>query len=449
MRYRELGKSGLSASVIGLGTFEIGGSSWWDPVDQKVAVDTIKSATDMGINFIDTAPVYGFGQSEIIVGEAIKGIRDKVILCTKVGEEFSGRNEGRFHYNHDDRSVYTCLTRHAIMRQLEESLRNLQTDYIDIYMPHFFFDAPGVGEIDEVIETMSYLIEQGKIRAIGLSNISPGHFRRFVELGESKITCVQLYTNVLDHGLVSPDILEQSILCGISGIGINCLAKGLLTGTFPDDYLVRAGSERSESAWFCGGRVAQVNKMLASWEPIRNRHSASSAALSLAWVLSQRGVSHTLTGVTHVCHVLDAVRASEIELSVSELQFMSDIAVVLRNETVESMIGEATTRIETLAANGKPVAIWGAGVTLDYVCRRLPISSCNIVGVFDSNPLLWGQNRLGHIIKPLTDVGGVGKGVTLIVAIPKEPQVLDPVLMDGNYGFQSVLHVGHLKALCK
>lgn len=449
MKYRELGKTGLQASIVGLGTFEIGGSSWWDSVDQKVATNTIRSAIDLGVNFIDTAPVYGFGQSEQIVGEAIQGVRNKVLLCTKVGEEFSGRNQGRFHYNHDGRSVYTCLTQDAIKRQLEESLRNLKTDYIDILMPHFFFDDPSVGRIDDIIETMSRLIDQGKIRCVGLSNISPSHFRQFIELGQSKIACVQLYTNVLDHSLVSPLILEQSIVHGVSGIGINCLAKGLLAGAFADDYQVREGSERSESAWFYDGRIARVNQMLASWSAIKERHGATSASLCLAWVLAQRGVTHLLTGVTNFKHVIDAVRASDIELDPEELQMISSDASALRTELVESLIGAAALKIRKIANDGQPVAIWGAGVTLDYICRRLPVASCNIVGVYDSNPLLRGQVRLGKEIKSLAEVDAIDPGTTLLVAIPKAPADLDPILHGLNLVFKSVLHLGHLKALCK
>jgi methylglyoxal reductase len=437
------------ASVVGLGTFEIGGSSWWDPVDQKVAVDTIRLALDLGINFIDTAPVYGFGQSERIVGEAIKGHREKIIICTKVGEEFAGNNEGRFHYNHDGRSVYTCLTPKAIERQLEQSLRNLGTDYIDIYMPHFFFDLPEVGCIEDIMATMERLIDAGKIRSVGLSNSSPEHLRKFAELGESRISCVQLYTNVLDHSMVNPELLGQVIEHGISGVGINCLAKGLLSGAFPNDFRVRDGSERSESAWFYGDRIAAINKMIKGWEPLRNLHEAAPASLALAWVLAQRGVSHLLTGVTAPEHVLQAAKASEIILTIAELDRMTADATHLRQELIENQIQNVVDQIRGIAELGTPLAIWGAGVTLDYICRRLPLTNCNIVGVFDSNPLLNGQSRLGHSVRGLEEGLDFPPDTTLVVAIPKEPRELDPILHKLGLHFSSILHLGHLKALCK
>jgi methylglyoxal reductase len=449
MRYRELGKTGLMASVIGLGTFEIGGSSWWDPVDQKVAIDTIRIAADLGINFIDTAPVYGFGQSEKIVGSAVKGLRHKFILCTKVGEEFNGRNEGRFHYNHDGKSVYTCLTRAAIVRQLEDSLRNLGTDYIDIYMPHFYFDDPSVGRIEDVIDTLKSLIDQGKIRSVGFSNISASHLSQFAELGPSRIACMQLYSNVLDHGLVNPELLALAIAHGISGVGINCLAKGLLAGAIPDDYVVREGSERSESAWFYDGRIAEVNAMLTRWSHLQERHSASAASLSLAWVLAQPGMTHLLTGVTHPDHVRIAAQAADIGLQPEELQLMTSDAVGLRARAIEKDIQAAALQIETLAVSRQPVAVWGAGVTLDYLCRRLPLAACNVVGVYDSNPRLHGEMRLGCPVSELGDGRTVNPSTTLVVAIPRAPTELDAILQNQPMRFLSVIHLGHLKALCK
>ena len=449
MRYRELGKTGLMASVVGLGTFEIGGSSWWDPVDKNVALDTIRIAADLGINFIDTAPVYGFGHSEKIVGKAIKGQRDRFILCTKVGEEFNGHNEGRFHYHHDGRDVYTCLTRAAITRQLDDSLRNLGTDYIDIYMPHFYFDDPSVGRIEDVIDTLMFLLDQGKIRSVGFSNISAAQLLQFAELGPSRISCLQLYSNVLDHGLVSPELLALAISHGISGVGINCLAKGLLAGAIKDNYVVREGSERSESPWFYDGRIAEVNAMLRRWRFLHDRHSASAAALSLAWVLAQSGMTHLLTGVTHPDHVRVAAKAADIALHPGELQLMTDDAVGLRARAVERDLNAAVAQIEKLAVSRQPVAVWGAGVTLDYLCRRLPLSSCNVVGVYDGNTRLHGETRLGCSVVALGDGCTANPATTLVVAIPRAPSELNAILQNQPMRFLSVIHLGHLKALCK
>ena len=376
-------------------------------------------------------------------------MRDKFIICTKVGEEFSGHNEGRFHYNHDGKRVYTCLTRSSIIRQLDETLKNLCTDYIDIYMPHFFYDDPLVGRIDEVMETMDLLIEQGKIRSVGLSNISLEHLCRFSELGSASIACVQIYTNVLDHSLVDAKFFDFMLDNCISGVGINCLAKGLLSGAFPNDFVVSEGTERSESAWFYGDRIGQVNNMLAGWFPLRERYSASYASLSLAWVLAQRGVSHLLTGVTNPSQLKEAVGSSNILLQADELQGMAQDALSLRAISIEIQLEEASIQIRAIANSRAPVAVWGAGVTLDYLCRRLPIADCNIVRVYDSNPSLNGQIRLDQPVSALKGNSADDDQTTLIVAIPKDPVELDLILRKLNLTYRTVVHLGHLKALCK
>ena len=234
MEYVELGKSGIMASRVGLGTFEIGGSSWWDPVDRSQSKRTIEFALNAGINFIDTAPVYGFGESERIVGEVIRSNRQNVVLSTKIGEEFSGHNEGRFHYNHDGRSIYTCLKPASIRRQLDASLKNLNTDYVDILSPHFYFEDKAVGLVDDIWDSLNRLVECGKVRSLGFSNISPASFRKFTSLGGAVVSCAQLYTNVLDYSLIDVEMVDECLFSGVSGIGINGLAKGILSGAFPD-----------------------------------------------------------------------------------------------------------------------------------------------------------------------------------------------------------------------
>lgn len=449
MRYLNLGNSELSASVIGLGTFEIGGSSWWDPVDQHEAEKTIRYAIDRGINFIDTAPVYGFGHSEQVVGAALQGIRANVLLCTKVGEEFSGWNEGRFRYRHDGRSIYTCLTPRSIRRQLEDSLRNLRTSYIDVYMPHFFFDDPSIGRAEDVMDTLLRLVDEGLVRAIGFSNLQARHLQRFAAAGASHIACVQVYTNILDYDRVDHELIDSIESNGIAGVGINCLAKGLLAGAFADDYVARQGSERSESVWFQPGRVKQVNAMLAGWTDLKAQHNASSAALSLAWVLRQSATSHLLVGATSPQHIEDAVRASEIPLSLEDARRMEEDASALRENTVTPHVISATRILDALSEEGSPVAIWGAGVTLDYLVRRLPLQQCRILAVFDSNPELRGQSRLGCPVEPLTSAHRLSTDTTLIVAIPQEPALLNRALEDAGVQVTSVIHLGHLKALCK
>lgn len=450
MKYRQIGSSELHASIIGLGTFELGGSSWWDPVDKDLAISSIRRSLDLGVNFIDTAPVYGFGESERIVGEAIRGVRDKFIISTKVGEEFTGYDQGRFHYSHDGKDVYTCLTPSSIHRQLESSLYNLGTDYIDIYTIHFFFEDPSVGRIDDIFSTLDSLIASGKVRTVGLSNISASHLRLFEDFLATHVSCVQLYTNVLDHALLDVEILRLMESNGISGIGINCLAKGLLSGTFPDDYIIKDRSERSESPWFLQGRISKVNSMIDGWRSLILEYEATPASLALAWVLSQNEVSHVLTGVTNFQHVIEAVSSANISLTDKDIRLMTSDAMSLRNQCIDSFIQGSYNFIRSLSHNKTPVAIWGAGVTLDYLCRRLPISDCNIVGVFDSNPSLCGEVRFGREIRMLQEATNyLPMGTILLVAIPSNPDDLNKCLQEAGIDVSETIHLGTLKALCK
>jgi len=232
MKKSFVGRSEISASLVGIGTFEIGGSSWWDSQDDRQSINTIRSAIDMGVNFIDTAPVYGFGHSESIVGRAVSGQRDRVIISTKFGEVFDGSKNGRFHYTHDGRDVYTCLARNSILKQLEQSLKNLKTDYIDIFCMHFFFDDHSVGVPDEIVRVVEDVISSGKVRSFSASNLALEQVEYFSSNLGSKMSSCQIYSNVLDREDLNVPLRPLALAEEFSLFAINSLAKGILTGSF-------------------------------------------------------------------------------------------------------------------------------------------------------------------------------------------------------------------------
>ena len=172
MRYRKLGNSGIDASVIGLGAWVLGGGSvWGQDTDDNESIDTIKAALDAGITLIDTAPAYGFGRSETVVGKAIRGRRDKVVLATKCGLWWESQ-KGSFFCEFDGRPLYRSLRPDTIMVELENSLKRLGTDYIDLYQTHWPSIPPDQTPIAETMACLMKLKKQGKIRAIGVSNVS-------------------------------------------------------------------------------------------------------------------------------------------------------------------------------------------------------------------------------------------------------------------------------------
>ena len=448
MKYKKIGKTDLFASCIGLGTFEIGGSSWWDELDDKKSIGTIRTALDLGVNFIDTAAVYGYGHSEQLIGHAIKGCRDKVILATKVGEEFTGYNEGRFHYNHDGKNVYTCLTKKAIIRQIEDSLRNLDTDYIDIYSPHYYFDDNSIGSIEDAMDAFLTLKKQGKIRYVSVSNMTYEHLKKFNEANELGVCGMQLFCNVLDHDILRSSLGKYLVENGLSAFGINTMAKGLLTGDFPDDYQVKAGSERSESPWFLDGRIAKVNEMLRSWAPLCEKYSASTSAIAIAWTLAQPGFTHIMAGAVEPEHVKANTDASDIELEPEEITFLTNAAEKLKAETIDGERENARRIFEKLARDRTPVILWGAGVTADYISKRLPLDQCNIIAVVDSNPDLRGQTRFNCSVMPLNHILTLRDDAKIVVLIPSEETKLNAILNKLGNKKESI-HMGKLKATCK
>ncbi len=198
MELRKLGKSEIMASAICLGTWSIGGGSWWGASDDKESIRAIQASIDGGISFIDTAPAYGFGHSEEILGKAIKGIRDKVVISTKCGLWWGGE-EGEPFFELEGYDVRRSLQPSTIRRELEASLKRLGTDYIDLYITHW----PEVGDSPTPIaETMSCLMDlkkEGKIKAIGASNVSVEEIREYSRHGQ--LDTIQERYTMLDRHL--------------------------------------------------------------------------------------------------------------------------------------------------------------------------------------------------------------------------------------------------------
>src|SRR5216684_8352548 len=203
----------LRVSRVAIGTWAIGG--WmWGGTDEAESVATIRAAFDQGINAVDTAPVYGFGRSEEIVGKAIADgrLRSRVLIATKAGLQWEG---GRVSRN---------ASHSRILREVEDSLRRLQTDYIDVYQVHW---PDPLITIEETAEAMHTLFEQGKIRAIGVSNFSVGQMERFRRVAPLHV--LQPPYNLFERG-VETDLLPYCRKHGIAMLGYGALCRGLLSG---------------------------------------------------------------------------------------------------------------------------------------------------------------------------------------------------------------------------
>ena len=284
LEYIEINGTNLTSARIALGTWAIGG--WmWGGTDEKESIRTIHAAFERGINLIDTAPVYGYGRSEGIVGEALRqhGRRDSVIVATKVGIDWtSGKVERK-------------STRQRILKELDDSLRRLQTDYIDIYQVHW--PDPSV-PIEETAATLRELYEQGKIRAIGVSNYSPEEMQRFQAV--APLHTIQPPYNLFEREIES-DILPYALRRGITTLTYGALCRGLLSGAMRADRVFANGDMRKTTdPKFQAPHFAEyVNAAEKLGAFARKNFGKRVIHLAVRWLLDQPGVGVALWGARH------------------------------------------------------------------------------------------------------------------------------------------------------
>jgi len=283
MEFTPISGTEFTASRIALGTWAVGGTMWGGSEEQE-SVRTIHAALDRGINLIDTAPVYGFGRSEEIVGKALaqNGRREKVILATKVGIEW--RNG----------SLVRNTSRERILREVEDSLRRLQTSYIDIYQVHW---PDPLVPIEETAETMSRLFQEGKIRAVGVSNYSPQQMDRFRAVAP-------LHTDQPPYNLferqIDRDVLPYLRENGISTLVYGPLCRGLLTGKMKADTQFTGDDLRKVDPKFQPPRFGQYLRAVELLDQFAQKNYGKRVIdLAIRWALDQPGVSVALWGARH------------------------------------------------------------------------------------------------------------------------------------------------------
>jgi aryl-alcohol dehydrogenase-like predicted oxidoreductase len=269
----------LRVSRVALGTWAMGG--WmWGGSDEQEAIRTIHAALDSGINLIDTAPVYGFGRSEEIVGKALAagGRRQRTLIATKVGLEWR------------DGKVYRNATRDRIMQEIDQSLRRLRTDYIDIYQVHW---PDPLVPIEETAEAMRTLHEQGKIRAIGVSNFSVAQMERFRQVAPLHV--LQPPYNLFERAIES-DILPYCRANDIATLGYGALCRGLLSGRMRAETTFEGDDLRRLDPKFQPPRFSQYLNAVRQLDRLaQDRFLRRVIHLAVRWMLDQ-GISVALWG---------------------------------------------------------------------------------------------------------------------------------------------------------
>jgi aryl-alcohol dehydrogenase-like predicted oxidoreductase len=279
--YIEIQGTHIISSRIALGTWAMGG--WmWGGTDDKESIRTIHAALDQGINLIDTAPIYGYGRSEEIVGEALRqrGRRESAILATKVGLDWT---HGKVERN---------STRQRILHEFEDSLRRLQTDYIDIYQVHW---PDPLVPIEETAATLRELYNQGKIRAIGVSNYSPVEMSRFRAV--APLHTIQPPYNLFERE-VERNVLPYALDRGISALTYGALCRGLLSGAMRTDRQFANGDMRKTTdPKFQPRHFAEYLNAVSQLDKFaRENYGKRVIHLAVRWLLDQPGVGVALWG---------------------------------------------------------------------------------------------------------------------------------------------------------
>jgi len=319
MKQKPLGNSGLSASIVGLGAWVLGGGPiWGQDTDDAESVRTIQAALDVGMNLIDTAPAYGWGRSERVVGRALKGRRDRAILATKCGLWWED-TRGSFFADFDGKKMNRSLRPDTIQIEIENSLRRLDAECIDLYQTHWPSMPPDHTPIADTMAVLLKLKQQGKIRAVGVCNVSLDELKENIRCGG--IASDQFRYSML-HREAERDILPHCAQQNIATLTYMTLEQGLLTGKIGMDRVFKPTEFRSNAYW--NDWLIPVNRkrvldLLASWKDLTDKYACTLSQLVIAWSAAQAGVTHVLAGGRNIAQVTENAKAGELSLEAADL----------------------------------------------------------------------------------------------------------------------------------
>lgn len=307
---------GLRASAVGLGTWAIGG--WmWGGTDDAAAEDAIRAGLDAGITLIDTAPAYGLGHAETVVGRALKGRRDQVVIATKCGLVWHARR-GPYFFSQGGLPVHRDLGAAAIRHEVDESLRRLQTDRIDLYITHW---QDPTTPIAETVATLKDLQAEGKILASAASNTSPDDLAAYRAAGG--IAAVQEEFSMLQRRIQTTH-LPACRDAGIAVMGYSVLALGLLSGGITADRVFSGDDQRREDPRFSPENRARVDRLMQVIRPIAKAQGASPSQVVIAWTLAQPGMTFALCGARNPAQAQENAAAGRLRLTSSDLKEITE-----------------------------------------------------------------------------------------------------------------------------
>lgn len=328
MEYRQLGNTELSLSSIAYGAFAIGGTMWGGN-DKKDSIAAVHASLDHGVTTLDTAPFYGFGLSEEMIGEALADRdRSRVQLLTKFGLVWDGDGRGAYFFDAEKDGkpvpVYRLASADSLVRELENSLRRLRTDYIDLLQLHW---PDATTPIEETMTALGRLLRDGKIRAAGVSNYSVGQLdeaQKSIPVASNQVSYSML-NRAIESELIPYALAHQT---GI--IAYSPMERGLLTGSYFRNARLKSDDHRN--GYFGQFDLTFVKSLLDALQPIADGKGITLAQLVLRWTTQQPGITSVLAGARNAAQAEANAGALHIRLSEAEL---SAIQTLLQGEKME------------------------------------------------------------------------------------------------------------------
>ncbi len=318
MELKNLGDSTVRVTPIAFGAWAIGGWMWGGAEDAD-ALKALRTSYDLGITTIDTAPVYGFGKSEELIGKAMIDIpRHSYQILTKYGLNWQTQ-QGEYFFDTIDNQgkpvkVYKYSGKARVIQECEDSLRRLKTDYVDLLQIHW---ADATTPISETMEAVVTLIKQGKVRAAGVCNYN-------VNQVEEALTTVRLVSNQVPYSMINrgieKDVVPQAIEEKMGIIPYSPLQRGLLTGKIKRTHKFNDGDTREGNRYYTPDNIDRANALLQEIKPIADAHHATIAQLVINWTVNQPGMGCVLVGARNEQQVIDNEKSLRFKLSADEIK---------------------------------------------------------------------------------------------------------------------------------